>query len=116
MREMAGDQDIRARALVDQLSEIDRRLHAASNWKTSWKQRTWHIVLCGILLALVARTGSDLVPLIVALTLLPPASEPVIRHFMTRRLERERDRVFNLCEEIDRRAAFQALEPKEENA
>lgn len=112
---MEGDQDIRARALLDQLSEIDRRLHAASNWRSSWKQRTWLIGSCAVLLALVARTGSDLIPLIVALAMLPLASEPVIRDFMTRRLERERDRVIDLYEEIDGSAALLALERKEEN-
>jgi len=107
---MEPDQDLRAKALIDQLKEIDERILGVTGRPLTKTQRAFRLGLFGgflILLALSAppleRMGVGLVLPVSALMAVSLASGPLIRFLQRRRLERERDRVVALYEEIDRR-------------
>ena len=115
---METDQDIRAKALLDQLNEIDQRILCVREGHLNKKIRVLNTGIFGIFVVLLALSVSSLERAGVHLAL--PAgvlmvaflgSGPLIRLFQTRKLERERDRVLALYEEIDRRLAPGSVRP-----
>ena len=107
---MKLDQDLRAKALIDQLNEIDQRILGVSGRSLTRTERVFRLGLFGgflILLAISAppleRMGVGLALPVAALMAGSLSTGPLIRFLRRRRLERERDRVIALYEEIDRR-------------
>ena len=106
---MNGDQEIRVRALADQLREIDLRLDSAERWRCSQNQRRGHLVSSGVLVVSLAKLGVGMVwsipvPLVINMSL-----EPCVRWIMKRRAEKARTRLFQVLAAIDQR-----LSPVEE--
>ena len=110
---MESDQDIRAKALLDQLNEIDQRILGVPGRRLTKIQRVVRLGLFGAVLILLALSQSRLEQLGIGMTL--PVSAlivgslsfgPLFRLFQRRMIKRERDRVLALYEEIDRGAAL----------
>jgi len=107
---MESDHDLRARALLDQLNEIDQRILGVTGRTLTKTERILRLGLFGVFLILLALSASTLERLGIGLALPMSAlivgslsSGPVIRLLQRRKLERERDRVLALYEQIDRR-------------
>ena len=110
---MEPDHDIRTKALLDQLTEIDQRILESRGQNVSKKERILRTGLLGVFVVLLALSASNLespgVSLAIPAAVLMVGSfstGPLIRLFHRRKLERERDRVLALYDEIDRRVAL----------
>ena len=102
---MKKSQDIRARALSDQLREIDERYEGVEAWSSSWRMRAGQVVSSLVVLVLVAQWGKDLIGPGIAFVLLYFSIDPLGRLYLRRKAEKERARVIRLFEEIDERVA-----------
>lgn len=107
---MDSDQDFRTKALVDQLDQIDQRILEVTGLPMTRTQRVLRLGMCGVFLILLALSASTLEQLWIgvalpvwALIVAFLSFGPLIRLFQRRKLERERDRVLALYEEIGRR-------------
>ena len=107
---MKPDEDLRAKALIDQLNEIDMRILEVTHRPLTMTQRVFRLGVFGgvlILLAIsappLARMGVGLALPVSVLMVGSLSSGPLIRFLQRRKLEWERDRVMALYEEIDRR-------------
>lgn len=115
---MEPDQDIRAKALLDQLNEIDQRILGVRGRPPTKIQRIVTLGFVGAVLILLALIQSRLewsglgmaLPLS-ALIVGGLSVKTLFRFLQSRMLKRERDRVLALYEEIDRRAAL--ISPEE---
>ena len=117
---MTQDHDLRAEALMDQLNEIDERLLDVSGRPPTKTQRVFRLGLIGGFLILLAISAPPLEKMGVGLALpvavLLAGSLGVgrfVQFLRMRRLERERDRVMALYEEIDRRLGLGPGDSKE---
>ena len=104
------DRDLRAKALIDQLNEIDQQILGVSGRPLTRTERVFRLGLFGGFLILLAISAPPLEKMGVSLALPVAAvmagslgTRPLIRFLRRRRLERERDRIMALYEEIDRR-------------
>ena len=107
---MIADQDLRTEALLGQLEEIDQQILDVTSNPLTRTQRVQRLGLFGFLLVLLALSANTLEAMGIGMAL--PAWAlvvgflsfgPLIRLFQKRKLERRRDRVLALYEEIGRR-------------
>ena len=117
---MESDRDLRAKALIDQLNEIDQRIVEVTGRPLTNTERVVRLVLFGVLLILLALSASTLEQLGIGLALPVTAlvvggflSGPLIGIFRKRKLERDRDRVLALYQEMDRRLRPSPGDPEE---
>ena len=115
---MKPGEDVRAQVLAHQLDEIDRRIQW---WKRESLPMKHRLILSGTMGGMVVFLASKVSELegvqnaitisLVGLIIAFPLYMQVIQIVQTRRLEREKDRILALYEEIDRRVALRSGSP-----
>ena len=97
-------EDVRASALLDQLTELDEREAEVRKNRTGWKRRGFFLGILGLsALSLELNSIDALVPALL-LGFIVSTPRYLIRHLTLRRIGRERTRLLALYDAIDRAA------------